>query len=167
LQFGYKLIRHGETVPFNFFYTSNISINRQLLLEERFDTEFPAAAWEDIELAYRLDARGLKIRYNAQAVTRHFHQMSVDSFARRQYTVGKSGAIFFQKHPELRHFLGVEELNNRGVAGSFSIAGLRMLARLGESVRALARPSVFERLMRQHYLRGLRDGLREASSQIE
>src|SRR5688572_20569256 len=58
LQFGYKLIRHGEIVPFNFFYTSNISIDRQLLLEERFDTEFPAAAWEDIELAYRLDTRG-------------------------------------------------------------------------------------------------------------
>lgn len=167
LQFGYKLIRHGDIVPFNFFYTSNISIDRKLLLEERFDTEFPAAAWEDIELAYRLDARGLKIRYNAQAVTRHFHQMSVDSFARRQYTVGRSGAIFFQKHPELRHFLGVEELNSRGVAGSGAIAGLRMLARLGESVRLLARPAVFERLMRQHYLRGLRDGLREGGSQIE
>src|SRR5687767_5146249 len=167
LQFGYKLIRHGDIVPFNFFYTSNISIDRRLLLEERFDTEFPAAAWEDIELAYRLDARGLKIRYNAQAVTRHFHQMSVDSFARRQYTVGKSGAIFFQKHPELRHFLGVEELNDRGVAGSGAIAGLRVLARLGETVRVLARPAVFERLMRQHYLRGLRDGLREGGSQIE
>ena len=67
LQFGYKLIRDGEIVPFNFFYTSNISIDRQLLGDEPFDTTFPAAAWEDIELAFRLDALGLKIRYNANA----------------------------------------------------------------------------------------------------
>src|SRR5688572_7316198 len=30
LQFGYKLIRHGEVVPYNFFYTSNISIDRDI-----------------------------------------------------------------------------------------------------------------------------------------
>ncbi|HEX7191023.1 MAG TPA: glycosyltransferase family 2 protein, partial [Thermoanaerobaculia bacterium] len=74
LQFGYKLIRDGETVPFNFFYTSNISIDRQLLADHPFDTTFPAAAWEDIELAYRLNDLGLKIRYNARAVTRHYHR---------------------------------------------------------------------------------------------
>src|SRR5687767_15954146 len=87
LQIGYKLIRHGENVPFNFFYTSNISIDPQLLLEDRFDTEFPAAAWEDIELAYRLDARGLKIHYNERAVTRHYHPMTVDRSEERR--VGK------------------------------------------------------------------------------
>jgi glycosyltransferase involved in cell wall biosynthesis len=92
LQFGYKLIKDGDVVPFNFFYTSNISISRGLLATYPFDTTFPAAAWEDIELAYRLDQLGLKIRYNARAITRHHHPMSVESFARRQYTVGKSTA---------------------------------------------------------------------------
>ena len=161
LQFGYKLIRDGEVVPFNFFYTSNISIDRQLLVEHPFDTTFPSAAWEDIELAYRLDAKGLKIRYNARAVTRHHHPMSVDSFARRQYTVGKSGAIFYRKHPELGHFLGVHELETRHLADERRLARLRRKARLGERFRLLARPAVFETLMREHYLRGLRDGLRE------
>jgi glycosyltransferase involved in cell wall biosynthesis len=160
LQFGYKLIKHGEVVPFNFFYTSNISIDRQLLVEQPFDTTFPSAAWEDIELAYRLDARGLKIRYNERAVTRHHHPMTVDSFARRQYTVGKSGAIFFQKHPELGHFLGVYELETRTLADEARLAKLRRKARLGEKFRVLARSAVFEALMREHYLRGLRDGLR-------
>ncbi len=164
LQFGYKLIKDGEVVPFNFFYTSNISIDRQLLVEQPFDTTFPSAAWEDIELAYRLDARGLKIRYNARAVTRHHHPMSVDSFARRQYTVGKSGAIFFQKHPELGHFLGVYELQTRTLADEALLAKLRRKARLGERFRLLARKNVFETLMREHYLRGLRDGLAAAVS---
>jgi glycosyltransferase involved in cell wall biosynthesis len=161
LQFGYNLIQDGEVVPFNFFYTSNISIDREVLLAHPFDTTFPSAAWEDIELAYRLDAKGLKIRYNARAVTRHHHPMSVDSFARRQYTVGKSGAIFYQKHPELGHFLGVHELSTRRLASEAQLSWLRRRARLGETFRVLARPKVFETLMREHYLRGLRDGLRE------
>lgn len=159
LQFGYKLIRHGDVVPFNFFYTSNISIDREVLLAHPFDTSFPSAAWEDIEVAYRLDAKGLKIHYNERAVTRHYHQMNVDSFARRQYTVGKSGAIFYEKHPELGHFLGVHELETRQLADERRLAKLRRTARLGERFRLLARPQVFETLMREHYLRGLKDGL--------
>ena len=160
LQFGYKLIKDGDVVPFNFFYTSNISIDRELLAAHPFDTTFPAAAWEDIELAYRLEAKGLKIRYNAQAVTRHYHPMTVDSFSRRQYTVGKSGAIFFQKHPELGGFLGVHEAQQPPAADAF-VKRLRRKAILGERFRFLARPKVFERLMREHYIRGLRDGLVE------
>ena len=164
LQFGYKLIRDGEIVPFNFFYTSNISIDRQLLGDAPFDTTFPAAAWEDIELAFRLDAQGLKIRYNARAVTRHFHPMTVDSFARRQYTVGRSGAIFYRKHPELGGFLGVHELETRTLADERRLSYLRHRARLGERFRVLATNRIFEKLMREHYLRGLRDGLAQNES---
>jgi len=164
LQFGYKLIHDGETVPFNFFYTSNISIDRQLLGAEPFDTTFPAAAWEDIELAFRLDSFGLKIRYNAKAVTRHYHPMTVDSFARRQYTVGRSGAIFYRKHPELAGFLGVHELETRTLANERRLSHLRRRARLGERFRVLATNRIFETLMREHYLRGLRDGLAQSSS---
>jgi glycosyltransferase involved in cell wall biosynthesis len=159
LQFGYKLIRDGEIVPFNFFYTSNISLDREVLGDAPFDTTFPAAAWEDIELAFRLDARGLKIRYNGRAVTRHYHPMTVDSFARRQYTVGRSGAIFYRKHPELGGFLGVHELETRTLADERKLSHLRRRARLGERFRVLATNRVFETLMREHYLRGLRDGL--------
>ena len=164
LQFGYKLIHDGETVPFNFFYTSNISIDRQLLGAAPFDTTFPAAAWEDIELAFRLDSFGLKIRYNAKAVTRHYHPMTVDSFARRQYTVGRSGAIFYRKHPELAGFLGVHELETRTLANERRLSHLRRRARLGERFRVLATNRIFETLMREHYLRGLRDGLAQSSS---
>jgi GT2 family glycosyltransferase len=159
LQFGYKMIRQGEIVPFNFFYTSNLSLSRELLVRHPFDTTFPSAAWEDIELAYRLDHEGLKLRYNARAITRHHHPMTIDSFARRQYSVGKSGAIFFQKHPELGHFLGVYELKEKGLAGEREMKRLERCAKMGERFRLLASGKVFERLMRQHYLRGLRDGL--------
>ncbi|HSP35223.1 MAG TPA: glycosyltransferase [Thermoanaerobaculia bacterium] len=163
LQFGYRLIEDGAIVPFNFFYTSNISIDRQVLAAHPFDTTFPSAAWEDIELAYRLDKLGLKIRYNARAVTRHHHQVTIDSFARRQYTVGKSGAIFYRKHPELGHFLGVHELETRRLADETQLEKLHRRARIGERFRLLAKSNVFETLMREHYLRGLRDGLAATS----
>jgi glycosyltransferase involved in cell wall biosynthesis len=157
LQFGYKLIKDGDVVPFNFFYTSNISIDRRLLAAYPFDTTFPAAAWEDIELAYRLDKLGLKIRYNARAVTRHYHPMSVESFARRMYTVGRSGAIFVRKHPELGHFLGAHDETPQ--LPEREIARLTRRAQLGERMRVFAQKDVFEKLMRQHYLRGLREGM--------
>jgi len=163
LQFGYKLIRDGDIVPFNFFYTSNISIDRFVLGDEPFDTNFPAAAWEDTELAFRLDSFGLKIRYNAKAVTRHHHPMTIDTFARRQYTVGHSGAIFYRKHPELAGFLGVHELETRTLADERRLSYLRRRARLGERFRVLATSHIFETLMREHYLRGLRDGLAAVS----
>jgi glycosyltransferase involved in cell wall biosynthesis len=162
LQFGYGRIEDGAIVSFKFFYTSNISIDRHLLAAHPFDTRFPAAAWEDIELAYRLDALGLKIRYNARAVTRHHHPMTVDSFAKRQYMVGRSGAIFFGKHPELGPFLGVDELGKRRLADDTELERLHGRARWGERFRFLARPRIFRKLMQEHYLRGLRDGLREA-----
>ena len=41
-------------VPFTCFYTSNISLPRELLGDEPFDPEFAAYGWEDIELGYRL-----------------------------------------------------------------------------------------------------------------
>ncbi len=42
LQFGYALIDEPEKVPFNFFYTSNVSLPRALLLAEPFDLALPA-----------------------------------------------------------------------------------------------------------------------------
>ena len=167
LQFGYRLIEHDTVVPFNFFYTSNISISRQVIAAHPFDTSFPAAAWEDIELAYRLDELGLKIHYNAHAVTRHHHPMTVASFARRQFTVGRSGAIFLQKHPELRHFLGVEELREHGAGSEREIRWLTLLSKVGEAFRPLARPGAFERLMRLHYLRGLSAGITEHGDPLD
>jgi glycosyltransferase involved in cell wall biosynthesis len=167
LQFGYRLIEHDTVVPFNFFYTSNISIERSLLLEHPFDTSFPSAAWEDIELAYRLDHLGLRIHYNEHAVTRHHHPTSVSSFARRQFTVGRSGAVFFEKHPELNHFLGIEELKEKGLGSGGEMLWLNIMAKAGERYPILARPTIFERLMRLHYLRGLATGLQERPAGIE
>ena len=110
LQFGYGLIRDPEQVPFNFFYTSNVSLPRALLLEAGlFDTTFPHAAWEDIEVAYRLMKRGMRMLYRPEAVARHHHDITFASFRRRQEKAGEAAAIFYRKHPELGDFLAVPQ----------------------------------------------------------
>ena len=84
LQFGYRLIEEPEDVPFNFFYTSNLSLDRQRLLEDPFDEGFPYAAWEDIEVSYRLSQKGQRLVYEKDAVTRHDHPTSLERFMARQ-----------------------------------------------------------------------------------
>src|SRR5439155_77101 len=53
-QFGFGQIGDGGDAPFTCFYTSNISLPRDVLAESPFDPTFATAAWEDIELGYRL-----------------------------------------------------------------------------------------------------------------
>jgi GT2 family glycosyltransferase len=73
-QFGYLLIEDPHAVPFNFFYTSNISLPRSELVRlGGFREDFPAAAWEDIEFAYRAVGDGLTIHYQPRARTIHHH----------------------------------------------------------------------------------------------
>src|SRR5205085_10706294 len=80
-QFGYALLKDPEDVPFNFFYTSNVSLPRTLFLSlGGFDTTFRAAAWEDIELAYRASReRGLRMVYRPAARCRHDHPTDLDA----------------------------------------------------------------------------------------
>jgi len=109
LQFGYALIEDPEDVPFNFFYTSNLSADRALLAGERFDERFPYPAWEDVELAYRLRRRGLRLVYEPAARVLHDHPTDFERFRLRQERAGYSAVHFWRLHPELGSFLGLSE----------------------------------------------------------
>jgi GT2 family glycosyltransferase len=165
LQFGYGLIENPDAVPFNFFYTSNISLARALLCEAGlFDTTFPHAAWEDIEIAYRMEKRGMRIVYRPEAVARHHHEISFASFRRRQQKSGESAAIFFRKHPELGDFLGVPQARvyreDRSVP-----ARLRPLwAGLAERWELPGARRAVDRVLRDDYLRGLHRGLQQGTA---
>jgi GT2 family glycosyltransferase len=108
-QFGYALIDDPSDVPFNFFYTSNISLERGLFLElGGFREDFSAAAWEDIEFAYRACRQGMRLRYQPLARAIHHHRIRPRTFCRRQRTSGEAAAVFARLHPELEEFLGVQ-----------------------------------------------------------
>ncbi|MGH9442214.1 MAG: glycosyltransferase family 2 protein [Thermoanaerobaculia bacterium] len=160
LQFGYELIEDPESVPFNFFYTSNISVPRQALLEAGlFDTTFPDAAWEDIELSYRLARHGYVIVYRPGAVVRHHHEITFDSFRRRQERSGRAAAIFYRKHPELADFLGVGSARVERTGASLP---LRIWAGLCQRWEIPGGRRAIDRVLRADYLRGLKSALSDA-----
>lgn len=161
LQFGYGLIDDPESVPFNFFYTSNISLSRRLLVDAGlFDTTFPHAAWEDIEIAYRLTREGLKIVYRPEAVARHYHEITFRSFRRRQGKSGEAAAIFFERHPELGDFLGVPQALTF-TNGPGPVEGLRAWwASLAERWELPGGRRALDRVLRDDYLKGLSRSLK-------
>jgi len=159
-QFGYLIIEDPCDVPFNFFYTSNISLPRSEL-ERRggFREDFPAAAWEDIEFAYRAAADGLRIRYQPRARTIHHHCVQPRTFCRRQRTSGHSAAIFADLHPELGNLLGVARLGRPMTIRRLHRLFLGLLVELGERIEGVVPTRVYQSFLDQCYLVGLAEGL--------
>jgi GT2 family glycosyltransferase len=159
-QFGYLIIEDPCAVPFNFFYTSNISLPRdELERQGGFREDFPAAAWEDIEFAYRAAADGLRIRYQPRARTTHHHCVRPRTFCRRQRTSGHSAAIFADLHPELEGLLGVARVGRPIVVRRFHRLLLRLLVELGERTEGIVPTRVYQRFLDECYLIGLAEGL--------
>jgi glycosyltransferase involved in cell wall biosynthesis len=159
-QFGYLLIEDPRAVPFNFFYTSNISLPRSELLRlGGFREDFPAAAWEDIEFAYRAVADGLKIHYRPQARTLHRHCIRPRTFCRRQRTSGRSAVIFAKLHPELDEFLGFNRSRRLTPLGRLRRSALWLLVELGERVEGIVPHRVYQDFLDLCYQEGLAEGL--------
>ena len=107
-QFGFAAMNHPGPWQFDCFYTSNISVPRQMLvqLDYVFDEDFKTYGWEDTELGYRLERNGMRLLYNPDAVADHDHPTDLVRFCRRQYQVGMCSRVFLAKHPELESHLG-------------------------------------------------------------
>jgi GT2 family glycosyltransferase len=159
-QFGYSIIEDPKNVPFNFFYTSNISLSRRIFLDhDGFREDFPAAAWEDIEFAYRATRDGMRIVYQARARTIHCHRIRPTTFCRRQRTAGRSGAIFAQLHPELRDFIGMYRLTDRRAMPAFLRWFYGRCVAIGEWIPGIVPVGLYQRWLDEFYLDGLAEGL--------
>jgi len=99
-QFQYYKFRHQEKVKA--FWTCNISLKREFMIKEGiFDEDFIYAAYEDTELGYRLQKKGLQIIYNKNATAYHYHSTNIEKYCYRQKLVGKSFIILHKKYPEI------------------------------------------------------------------
>lgn len=114
-QFSYAFFEDGAEYDFRHFYTSNVSIRRQMLAREPgpFSTAFPAAAFEDAEIGHRLAFHGLRIVYRRSAVAFHHHPYGARGFYRRQERCGRMAALLFERNPELEKWLGPSRLEWR------------------------------------------------------
>lgn len=96
------------------FYTGNTSLE---LAEVRaaggFDTRFRRA--EDVELAYRLAANGVRFVFNPQAVGYHYAERSYRSWLDAAYAYGRADVVFSRDlgQPWLLARIGHEFLRNR------------------------------------------------------
>jgi glycosyltransferase involved in cell wall biosynthesis len=164
LQFGYALIGDREDVPFNFFYSSNVSLSRELLLAERFDERFPHAVWEDTELGYRLVKRqGVRLAYRPDAIAAHDHPTTLRRFMERQEKAGHAAVVFSWLHPELGSYLGV------GADGPPPLPPrapqvLREWVALAAERWPVRMPRLWKALLRYYYIRGLHRGWRERAT---
>jgi len=111
-QFSYAVFTDGAEYDFRHFYTSNVSVRRDLLRSEvgGFSTEFPAAAFEDAELAYRLSMHGMRIVYRASALAWHHHHYDARSFFQRQLKCGEMADVFVRAHPQLAKWIDLRVL---------------------------------------------------------
>ena len=96
--FAYDEIDDREDVPWTMLYTANVSLKREFL--EPFDTDLPI--FEDSELAYRLKKRGLRLRYDPEALGWHLREETPERTERRMREVGQAAARLHAKWPELR-----------------------------------------------------------------
>ncbi len=70
--FAYRLLRGKRETDFRFFYTCNLSLKTEYLRTcGQFDEDFKSAAYEDLELGYRLGKKGLQLLYNPRALGYH------------------------------------------------------------------------------------------------
>jgi glycosyltransferase involved in cell wall biosynthesis len=103
--FPYGKIKTPWNVHFAYFITGNLSAPLKKVLEAGgFDEDFTDAAYEDIELGYRLWQAGLRLCYNPGAAAVHYHHLDFDQFCDRQRKVAYWFYAFVAKHPEVKAF---------------------------------------------------------------
>ena len=163
-QFGFALIEDPGDLSFNFFYTSNLSISRDLFLGSGgFDESFQEYGWEDMELGLRLKKKGMRLVYNARAVAYHHHRINLASFVRRQHRVGQMAWTFYGSHPEMAGFLNLESVPQYSLARRLKMWTLTRLCSLTENLAWPDMSSFYPDLMSYHYNRGICEGRNESA----
>jgi glycosyltransferase involved in cell wall biosynthesis len=103
IQFSYQDLLAGVKADWRHFYTSNLSVKTELLRRFSFNEQFPYAAMEDMELAYRIEKQfGLEIKFLPEALADHLHPTTFRQACRRMVRVGYSCGLFYERWPEQR-----------------------------------------------------------------
>lgn len=138
--FSYYKIADGQSLDYTFFWGGRSSCKTSLLAERPvFQPEF-AFGCEDIELGFRLAGRGLRVIYNALALSTMVRRASFTAFCERVERQGRANVMFYARHP-------VEEVKRWGDLVDVSARW----ERIGKQV-----PEVFEKARRLDEIASLR-----------
>jgi glycosyltransferase involved in cell wall biosynthesis len=80
-----------QRIPWYYLWTCNLSMKRKFVIENNltFCEDFPSAAWEDIEFAFRAKRSGMKLYFDKQARVWHFHQLGFEELKSRFVSHGR------------------------------------------------------------------------------
>jgi GT2 family glycosyltransferase len=96
-----KLAQPDYRIGFRDFYSGNLSIPRNVLIEVGlFDPAFVAYGNEDGELALRLFRAGVELVYSKEAAATQHYEKEFEALARDNAAKGRTAVLCLQKHPE-------------------------------------------------------------------
>ncbi len=111
-QFSFKKLEGGKIKglkdQWRFFYTSNISVKRELIEDLRFSDQFTGWGFEDTEFAYRASKKreginkSLEIIYDQNCRVLHDHPQTLEIVLENTRNARKNALIFEKLHPEVK-----------------------------------------------------------------
>ena len=98
--FDYRLLERqdDDDAGWGRFYSSNVSMKRELFTTTGgFDTDFKFD-YEDLDFAYRLNERGMRLLYERDASAEHLHIYDWDAVVRRYESRAAAERLMMSKH---------------------------------------------------------------------
>jgi glycosyltransferase involved in cell wall biosynthesis len=84
----------------DFVDTYSAAFRRDRFLEMTgYDTSFPVACAEDVELSYRMSARGWKMKFASSAIVYHTHPDTLASYLKKKYKFAFWRVLAVRKNP--------------------------------------------------------------------
>jgi len=89
-------------IPGRYFTSNNFSVNKETFDKlSGFDTSFEGWGGEDTDFGLRLESAGVSIRYNPEAICRHYHRRTLDEIINEFENYGRTGyRCLVEKHPQ-------------------------------------------------------------------
>lgn len=95
----YRVMQKFPSIDFIDTYSAAFQREKFLQLGG-YDTSFPVACAEDVELSYRMSARGWKMVFAPSAVVYHTHPATVWSYLKKKYKFAYWRMLAVRKNPE-------------------------------------------------------------------
>ncbi|MCC6624639.1 MAG: glycosyltransferase [Deltaproteobacteria bacterium] len=97
--FPYHLLEPGQPLPFEFFWTGNLSVPAEIVRAVGgFDERFRRPLFEDVELGYRLNQIGVPLFFDRAIRCGHDHPITFDSWLARAERIGYEWVVFARRH---------------------------------------------------------------------
>ena len=95
-----KYSRMATLAEIDFIDTYSAAFRKERFLEmDGYDTSFPVACAEDVELSYRMSARGWKMKFAPAAVVYHTHPDTLWAYLRKKYKFAYWRVLAVRKNP--------------------------------------------------------------------